>query len=268
MVPIARNLNDSDLRSEPQIQSIYRGVVGWKDSDTHFDLGTTDNDGHTLVKVTLNAGKGAGTPVEGQAHGLQILCQSLGPLYFIPPNGTSVIVCFPEGEMDSIGAGFILGSTGQSPSIQFKGTRAVLDFGPNVDVIFKGKSVTISDHAAPARFVQVGPPPQGGPAGISMCDEKGGGMTVQAGVVALFASDGSGDAKTLIQITQDSFQAWQKDGSLLILDGGDAKMMGTNCYVTAAGVYLGAAPTIANFALWGVTGIAGVASPSVYISAI
>src|ERR1700690_2454791 len=173
---ISRNINSADINPEPHIPIILRGTVGWKDSDKHFDMGTTGNDGHTLIKVTLNRGRIVGIPVEGQADGTPVLVQSLGPLYYIPPNGTSVIVCFPDGEMDSIGGGFILGTIGKSPSIQFKETRAVIDFGDTMDVIIKGKSVTLSDHNAPAQFIQVGPPPQGGPSGITMCDSKGGGI--------------------------------------------------------------------------------------------
>ncbi len=264
MIPIARNINECDLVPPPPPQPIIaRGLVGWTDSDDHFDLGTDDNDGHTLVKVTLNRGKADTTiPEEGKAYGHQIYAQPLGPLYWIPPDGTHVLVCFPDGEMDSLGGAFILGVTGKSPLIQFKDSRAVLDMGPTQDLIIKAKSVTLSDHNSPAQFIQVGPPPQGGTSGITMCDSQGGGVTCQAGVVGVFGKGGN----TLVQITETSFEVWQKDGSFINLTGGNFDAFGTSAYLRGSAVYLGKIPAVTTPALWGLTGPAGAPSTSVFIS--
>jgi len=253
--------------ASPTACPVELGVVGWEDSDDHSAQLTEDEGGKTLVRVTLMHGRSVKAGAQrGQAKGQQVLCQIMGPLWVIPPKDQVVLVAFPGGDLESPGVGIVMGWVGASPAIQFNESRAVMDLGPDIHLIIKGRSVTLSDHNAPARFIQVGVPVQGGMPGISACDDKGGGFTVQNGVVGLFASDGTGAAKTLVQLTAVSFEAWQKDGSCLMLKGGDGSLIGTNAYVRGSGVYLGKLPTVANGVAYTATGPANVISTSVFVS--
>jgi hypothetical protein len=264
-----RNTNEQDLAlPAPESMPIVRGVVGWSTASDHADVGTADDDGHTLVRVTLFHSKPiTKDPETGKAQGHEILCQVMGPLYYIPPDGAVVMVAFPDGHNEAPGAGVIIGTIGGTPAIQFSTTRAVLDIGPDMDLMIKGKSVTCSDHASPAQFFQVGPPPQGGTSGISMCDSSGNGITIQnTGSIGIFCSD-SGAAKTLIQLTPTSFEVWQADGSNLTLKDGDAHIIGANVYAMGSGVYLGQLPTALTKCAYNATpGSAFLVSNSVYIS--
>ena len=262
-----RNTNESDLALPPDTgMPIIRGVVGWNSSDEHADVGTDSDDGHTFVRVTRFDGKSISKdPLTNAAQGHEILCQVMGPLYYIPPKGTVVLVAFPDGHAEAPGAGVILGTIGGTPAVQFSETRAVLDMGEGTDLIVKGKSVTMTDHASPAQFMQVGPPPQGGTSGITACDSAGGGFTVQAGVVGLFSGSG-GSAPTLVQITTTSFEVWQSSGSVIKLEGGNFMTSGTTCSVKGSAVYLGNTPDVSSPVLWGLTGTAGLPSPYVFVS--
>ncbi len=60
-VVVAENTNEQDIfgpRDEPLV--FEPGTVGWDDTDEHFDVGTADNDGNTLVRVTLFRGRDPG----------------------------------------------------------------------------------------------------------------------------------------------------------------------------------------------------------------
>lgn len=254
---------------------VQKGIVGWASKAEHFDLGTAENDGTTLVHVQLFEKRTRRKTRKDEdltkATGREILCQVGGPFYVIPPKGTVVLVAFPDGDYDSPGAGVILMWLNASPPIQFSDKRAVLGIPDTMDLVIKGKSITLSDYTTPAaRWLTVGPSPNGGPAGILFCDEKGGMLTIQGGVVGLVAGDGSSppNGTTVLQLTKDEATLVQKDGSMLKLKGGKATLAGQSCYVQGGAVYLGKAPVLANTALWGVTGVAGAPSPSVFISAV
>ena len=216
-----RNTNESDLALPPDTgMPIIRGVVGWNSSDEHADVGTDSDDGHTFVRVTRFDGKSISKdPLTNSAQGHEILCQVMGPLYYIPPKGTVVLVAFPDGHAEAPGAGVILGTIGGTPAVQFSETRAVLDMGEGTDLIVKGKSVTMSDHASPAQFMQVGPPPQGGTSGINMCDSKGGTISIQDGTAAMVGSNGATPAlgNAMIQCAHDEVTITQKDCGMIRL---------------------------------------------------
>lgn len=255
------------FRKEEPAFTVERGTVGWADASDHHDLGSDDNDGTTLVRVTIFRGSRATgkSPQDGVANGLQVLAQVSGPFWAVPPPGQAVLVAFPGGDIETPGNGIIMCWLGKSPSVQFKYGRAVVDVGDQ-DLIVKGKSVTLSDRQAPAQFIQVGPPPQGGASGITACDSQGGGFTVQAGVAAMFSGDGAGHAPTLVQVTTTSFEVWQKDGGCLMVKGGNASMIAPNCYVRG-NVFLGKAPVVGNFAaVYPLVGGVPAPSTSVVIS--
>src|ERR1041385_2706529 len=193
----ARKSYDQDVQpnSTEAYCPVAKGVVGWKHTDEHHDLGTSSNDGHTFVRVTLFVGKHVtDEPVEGQAHGLEILCKVMGPLYWVPPKGTPVLVAFPDGEMDAPGSAVILGSIGPSPGIQFKGTKPKLDFGPDQDLVIKAKSLTLSDYND--NFIFMGTP------GIKIQNKDGTGVLYSGSKVQIYASSGSpADAKQVISMS-------------------------------------------------------------------
>lgn len=266
------NTNESDVRAgAPTAVFVTRGVVGWATSSKHFDVGPATSSGitrdTTLVFVTLESGRVVNSskpPQAGKADGQEILCQVGGPLYAIPPKGTAVLIAFPDGMSDAPGAGVIMSWLGASPSVQFSATRAVLDVGGTMDLIIRAKSVTMTDYNQPARWLTVGPSPSGGPAGIMMCDEAGGLISLQSGVVGLVAS-ANGDAKTLIQLTPTEGNFIQKDGSFVKLKGGNITTFGAKNTV-AGQVLLGMAPVVGTPVLCGLTGIAGLPSASVFVS--
>ncbi len=110
---------------QPPIQGhkIGLGTVGWSDDPSIVDLAT--DGGTTLVKVQLYRGRNPVTTLDNtRAQGYQILCQVLGPLFWIPPKNTKVIVAFPDGFEQLAGAGVILGSVGTSPQTAFDETNA------------------------------------------------------------------------------------------------------------------------------------------------
>ncbi len=109
---------------QPPIQGhkIGLGTVGWSDDPSIVDLAT--DGGTSLVKVQLYRGRNPVTTLDNtRAQGYQILCQVLGPLFWIPPKNTKVIVAFPDGFEQLAGAGVILGSVGTSPQTSFDETN-------------------------------------------------------------------------------------------------------------------------------------------------
>lgn len=240
------------------------GTVGWEGTDEHFEKGTEASDGHTLIYVTLYRGRDPSTkPEAGRAQGMKILCHISDSIFRIPKKGTRCYVIVPHGMEQSPGAGVIVACVSPSPTTQFEDDRVVMDFGEDVHVVLKGKSVALSDHENPARFIGVGTPRSGGTPGVQILLPDGTGAAWQDGAFALFSRDG-----TMMQATPSKFEVWVKDiGCLRIADGEFYTYAPIN-KMQGAGCYIGKLPTVANMALWGPTGIAGVASPSVFISPV
>jgi hypothetical protein len=256
---VAENPNEHDLfRADGEPLLFEPGVVGWDQDDAHADLGTADNDGNTLVKVTLFRGRDPATspPAAGVADGHRVLAQLGAGLFWVPPKGSRVMVGFPSAFATSPGAAFVVSVQATSPSNQFGLSRAKLDVGPDQDLVLKGKSVTISDYQN--RFLHVGPD------GVMLQDEAGNGVVMKNGAVMIYVADG-GDAKTVVQLTKDELSLLQKSAGFLKLKGQNATLFANgSASVVAGSVMLGAAATAATPALVGVP--PGVPSTCVFVS--
>lgn len=246
------------------VSQIEMGSIGWEDEDEYYFLGTDENDGHTLVRVQLFRGRDVTKPINPErAQGHKIVCHLSGGLFRIPKKGTRCYIAIPKGMESMPGAGVIFATVEKSPSTQFDADRAVMDFGDDVHVVFKGKSISLQDPDN--RFLTVGTPRSGGAAGITLQAKDGSGGVIQEGVVSWFVAQ-NGEAKSVIQMTPTKWEVFVADIGFVKLDGGEFwsfapvnKMMGGGCYI-------GKAPTPANPALWGITGVAGAASTSVFLS--
>lgn len=244
---------------------ILMGSIGWEDESEYYFLGKGDNDGYTLVRVQLFEGRDITKPLNPKrAQGHKIICHLSGGLFRIPKPDTRVFIAMPKGMEHVPGAGVIFATVEKSPTTQFTADRAVLDFGADVHVVIKGKSVTMQDPDF--RFVSVGTPRSGGTPGVQVHLPDGTGAAWQDGAYACFVQAGM-----LMQMKPDAFEVWQgtgATGTFLKMGGGEFWTYGPVNKVQGSGVYLGKLPTVDNTALWGPTGIAGVASPSVFISAV
>lgn len=246
------------------------GTVGWDDREEWYDQGSDENDGHTLVFVTLYRGKDPDVrPKAGVAHGQKIICHISDALSRIPPKGARCYVIIPHGMEDAVGAGCIVACVSKSPTVQFDANRVVMDFGPDTHVIIKGKSVTLSDHENPGRFMAVGTPKSGGAAGVQIRLGDGTGAVWQDGACGLFVAQ-NGETKTLVQATPSKFEVWQGSG-VIKLAGDEFTALAPTCKVQG-NVFLGkgvpAGLVGTGTALYGATGASAVPSPSVFLSSI
>src|SRR3972149_5601319 len=131
------------------------GTVGWDDGKPHYDL---VGGKRTLVKGTLYRGYRPGAdkkPRDGRAGGVQILCRVTRPMNFIPEDGEEVLVGIPAGLQETPGAGFILAVASNAPDIQHSATKAKVDMGPEVDLVYKARSITFTDYQD--RYITIGP---------------------------------------------------------------------------------------------------------------
>lgn len=131
------------------------GTVGWDDGTPHYDL---QGGKRTIVKVTLYRGYKPGVdpkPRDGRAGGRKIQCRITRPMNFIPEDGEEVLVGIPAGFQETPGAGFILAVASNAPDIQHSATKAKQDFGPEVDLVIKARSITLCDYQD--RFITIGP---------------------------------------------------------------------------------------------------------------
>lgn len=186
-----------------QSAQIEIGTVGWEGRDEHAELGTEENDGHTLVCVTLYRGRTPGEPVKrGAAQGYKIRCHITEGVMRVPPKGARVLVAIPFGMDQLPGAAVIIGVIAPSSTRgQFDQDRVVLDFGDDTHVVIRGKSVSLQDSGSPANFVGVGTPKNGGDRGIYALSHVGSGLTVQGKTVGAFSVDNDGNLKSMMQLT-------------------------------------------------------------------
>lgn len=266
-VGLSDTANEDDLHNPARDYAsaqVEIGTVGWDDEDLWYEKGTDANDGHTLVRVQLYRGKPQGVPpTPGVAMGHRLLCHIADGLFRIPKKGTRCYVILPAGLETTPGAGVIVACVSKSPTTQFEADRVVLDYGSDTHVVFKGKSVSLSDHASPSRSVSVGTPRTGGVPGVLIHLPDGTGAVWQAGAVGIYATQ-----STLMQFTPSSWEVQQADGSFMKLSGGNCHTFGAANKVQGAACYIGKAPTPVNTALWGPTGLAGIPSPSVFLSPV
>jgi len=241
------------------------GSIGWEDEDEWYYLGTDDNDGHTLVRVQLFSGRDITAPLNPtRAQGKKIICQIPSGMYRIPKKDERCYVLIPKGMEAVDGAGLIIATVGKSPTTQFAADRAVLNFGDDVHVVIKGKSISLQDPDF--RFVSVGSPRSGGTPGVQVHLPDGTGAVWQDSSVGIFCK-----ADTLVQMTPSKYEVWQGTGSsrtFLTMGSGVFHTFGQTNKVQGSGVYLGAAPTLATPVLYGPTGIAGLPSTGVFVSPV
>jgi len=66
-----------------------------------------------------------------------------------------VLVGIPAGLQETPGAGFILAVASNAPDIQHSATKAKVDMGPEVDLVYKARSITFTDYQD--RYITIGP---------------------------------------------------------------------------------------------------------------
>lgn len=234
------------------------GTVGWEgdDDESYYEQGTDENDGHTLVRIQLYRGRNPAERIrEGVAQGHKVLACPMGPLWYIPPRGTQVLVIFPGGMEAVPGAGtFIV--RGRTPAGQFGPKRAKLEVPEDYDLVLKGHRVTATDWGN--NFVSLSPE-----AGVQLSNKAGdmvqlGGGSFVAGVAS------AGDATTAIIMTKDSLDLVQKDGSSMRLAGGNWQAVGSATNLVGGSVGLGIAPALP--VCGGPGGPASVGSASVWVT--
>lgn len=266
------NQNQADIRGGPadyaQVAT-EMGTIGWDGDSEHADLGKTTNDGTTLIKVQLFRGRDPNEPYkEGVAQGHQIWARIGGPMWYVPPKGSQCFVLFPGGFAETPGVGLLVPAyPGQSPSIQFSKTRAVLDFGPTVDVIIKGKSVVLCDYTSPTPYyLAVGPT-----TGIKCGAPDASGFCLQSGKWLMYTVDGGGTAVNTMQMSSADYSIVRTEGGQVHgvkLSGGNVDVCGALFNAKTAGGNLGMGITsaVTNGIAYSAAGPANLISPSWCVS--
>ncbi len=237
--------------------------MGWDGEDEYAFIGTEQDDGHTLVRVQLFDGRDITKPLKSRAQGHKIICQLSGGLFRVPDRDTRVYVICPKGMEHAPGAAIIIATVEKNPTEQFDNDRAMMDYGPNAHVVIRAKSISLQSYED--EFIAIGEPKSGGTSGLFFQAKDGSGGAIQEGVVAWFVSE-DGNAETMFQMTPSGVQCFKKDGGFWQVDTNGYTCLGESAYVMGSAVYLGKEPTALTPALYGPTGIAGVASLSVFIS--
>lgn len=251
---------DEALKSAPS--SVMLGMIGWTGPNPDLDpndLGDDSNDGYTLTRVQLFAGRNETRPlVDGRAQGFRLLCtvadhvQMFGP----PRDGDRCIVLVPAGLESTPGAAVVVAIISKAPTTQYSSTRGKIDVGPDRDLVIKGRSIALSDYDN--RFISIGPDN-----GIVVQEKDGSGVIVKDGAVAIFAASG-GDVKSALTLKGDEASIYQKSSegnTCVVLGGGKAQLVGTHCAVQGSAVYLGASPSMLTAAALGPSPI-GVVIPT------
>lgn len=241
---------------------IVQGSIGWEGEDDYVFFGTDEDDGHTLVRVQLFEGRDVTKPINPKrAQGHKIICHISSGLFRVPKPDTRVFVAIPKGMEQTPGAGVIFAAIEKSPTSQFAKDRAVMDFGEDVHVVLRGKSVSM--QSPDNEFISVGTPRSGGTSGLTFQAKDGSGGVIQEGVVGWFvAKDGA--AKTIIQMTPDKIECCSTDGGYMKIDK-DFYTLGQSSWVVGGAVYIGKAVAPTSFALYGTTA-SPTPSTSVFIS--
>lgn len=263
---LLRNPNFQDLFPDDPPSYIEEGTVGWDGEAEYYELGTADNaeSGQTLVRVQLFRGKPPHVAKkDGVGQGYRLLCRIGLTPFRVPAKGTPVLVAFPGGNWQTPGNPVIISVVATSPTTQFASDRVVFDFGPDVHVVIRGKSVSLMDANSPARFIGVGQPRSGGTPGCFASDTDGSGWSVQVGAVGVYVASG-GDAKSLLQLTPTEVDLIQKGTTLVAakLTGADGnfKICGANFECFTSGGTLGATAATGKQIAWCAT--TGPATPS------
>ncbi len=125
---------------------VYLGQAGWDDTDELFFPGTSEDDGHTLVRCQLFTGRDITKPHDpDRAQGTKLVCHVADGVFKVPVKGASVYIIIPHGMEGVAGSGLIIASVGGGQEVN--------------------KNITPGDL-----IIQ---PPGGGQACIVMKEEKG-----------------------------------------------------------------------------------------------
>ena len=242
---------------------IYDGTVGWEDGGDHFDI---DSSGVTLIKVTLFKGRNPTTDPpkdSARAKGTRILARISAPLYHVPPDGAEVHVSVPAGRMLDPGAPVIVAQPVPSPSTQFNGTKAKMDFGPDYDLVIKARSITLTDYED--RYLTLGPK-----YGLKIGDADANGCQLK-NAQWLFYTTHSGTAATTFMLSRDNGIALLHDDGVktcMKMSGGEWMGVGNSFKAMFGAGYLGVAanPLPPQAIAMGPVGPANVVSASWYVS--
>lgn len=193
------NHNDLGLGPTPMPMGIQWCTAGWTSeagngAADHADVGSTTNDGTTLVKITSYSGRTPGTPTTpGQAQGHQYLAQLLGPVFRIPMKGERVLVAFPTGMETNPGAAVIIGTLGGGSETKRNfapgDTAITASGGGSAALIVKANGkVTLlatSDNTSDGKAIALTVGPAGfsfdSPYGLQRHDASGWRVTTKAG---------------------------------------------------------------------------------------
>lgn len=95
---------------------VFLAQAGWDDTDDVFFAGTTEDDGHTLVRCQLFSGRDITkehTP--DRAQGTKMVCHVADGVFKVPVKGARVYVLVPHGMEGVAGAGVIIASVTPGP---------------------------------------------------------------------------------------------------------------------------------------------------------
>jgi hypothetical protein len=264
LIELADEVMGDETRQDEEM-TILAGTVGWSDHPDVCELGTAQDDGVCLVRVTLFKGAPAGkrmTP-DGLANGYRVLVQPNGwPFWAIPPRGRTVYIAFPGGNITTIGSGVIIASPGPNPFKQFAEKAAKIEL-EGYDLVVKAGSVSIiSEDAARTKRHMVSVSTEGG---VQAADSTGSGAFVSNGEVVLKSIDSGGHLLGMVAVTPDETNVVTKDGAGIVFSKGDVSLLGgmiSVAFTTALGLGKNASP--ATPVLLGVTGLAGVGSTCIW----
>jgi hypothetical protein len=127
-------MHEQELFGMAPTPHLEQAIVGWAGDDEQADIGSQDNDGTTLVKVTLVRGAMPDADAEdGPPRGHRTMARLSGfPFWCIPPKGMQCLVAIPHGQETTTGAGVIVALPGANPFTQFSKDRAKCDVGPDM----------------------------------------------------------------------------------------------------------------------------------------
>jgi hypothetical protein len=199
------------------------GSVGWDDDGgTFYELGTDQDDGNILVRVTLFRGRDPSTPLDQTvAQGQKILAKLASNFVSIPPRTTRVLLAMPDGVDRVPGGPMIIAADNANPAIigNLKdGEAAVCAATGPARALFKKDGTVVLFTQTGSRqsaVVQLNPD----------------GSFAAAGPFGAFAS---GSGSTQVAFGTDSAGQWDANGVSLI---------GPKVGLNGGAVSLGAAPT-------------------------
>ena len=243
-----------DVKS--QDARLVRGTIGWAGDTEVVDLGSSSNDGNTLVKVTLYDGADPGLssvpyvapaddsppdapPPAYVANGHQTLAAITLPHWLVPRFGTRVLVAVFPGEGD--GSAVIVAATGPSPLKQFSETTAKQDYS-GYDLVIRAKSVCLRDDDG--NFFALDPR-----AGVIIGDKTGSSIQLFNGDLMVRILDDQQNVKASLHMSKDELGAMQMSGPAAAF----IKLKNSDFSVTAINVSLGA---------FGITSLHSTATPA------